>query len=167
MKIKSVILSGDNQTSVCRTAEKTGIKQYFSGLLPEKKWEKIRELRQNGEITAMIGDGINDAPSLAAADIGISLSSGTDIAMESAQIVLMRQDLNGILQAIRLSRATMRIIRQNLFWAFCYNAVCIPLAAGCFYPAFHWQIHPAAGAAAMALSSVTVVCNALRLFRWK
>lgn len=165
--IRPIILSGDNPSSVRAAAEETGIDLFFAGLLPQEKQNAIREFRQEGKSVAMIGDGINDAPSLAAADLGISFSSGTDIAMESAQIVLMREDLQGVPQAIGLSRATMRIIRQNLFWAFIYNIVCIPLAAGVFYHWFHWQLSPIAGAAAMAFSSVTVVCNALRLFRWK
>lgn len=164
MKIRPIILSGDNPSSVRRVAEKTGIDLFFAGLLPQEKLNTIKEFRQKGKSVAMIGDGINDAPSLAAADLGISLSSGTNIAMESAQIVLMRSDLQGVSKAIGLSRATMRIIRQNLFWAFLYNIICIPLAAGVFYHCFHWQLSPVAGAAAMAFSSVTVVCNALRLF---
>ena len=166
INIRPIILSGDNPSSVRTVAERIGIDLFFAGLLPQEKWNTIREFRQKGKKVAMIGDGINDAPSLAAADIGISFSSGTGIAMESAQIVLMRPDLLGVPGAIGLSRAAMRIIRQNLFWAFIYNIVCIPLAAGIFYPWFHWQLSPIAGAAAMAFSSVTVVCNALRLYRW-
>ena len=167
MKIHPVILSGDQPSSVRAISEKTGIAMFFAGLLPQEKLDKIKKYKESGNVVAMVGDGINDAPSLAAADLGISLSSGTNIAMESAQIVLMRSDLTGISKAIGLSRATMRTIRQNLFWAFLYNIICIPLAAGVFYPWFEWQPSPIAGAAAMACSSVTVVCNALRLFRWK
>ena len=167
MNIRPIILSGDNPSSVRAVADKIGVDLFFAGLLPQEKLNTIKEFRQKGKSVAMIGDGINDAPSLAAADLGISLASGTNIAMESAQIVLMRSDLKEITQAIGLSRATMRTIRQNLFWAFIYNIICIPLAAGVFYHWFHWQLSPVAGAAAMAFSSVTVVCNALRLFRWK
>lgn len=167
MNIRPIILSGDNPSSVRTVAEKVGIDLFFAGLLPQEKVNTLKEFRHKGQIVAMIGDGINDAPSLAAADLGISLSSGTNIAMESAQIVLMRSDLKGAAGAIGLSRATMRTIRQNLFWAFLYNIICIPLAAGAFYHWFQLQLSPVAGAAAMAFSSVTVVCNALRLFRWK
>ena len=167
MNIRPIILSGDNPSSVRAVADKIGVDLFFAGLLPQEKLNVIKEFRQKGKSVAMIGDGINDAPSLAAADLGISLASGTNIAMESAQIVLMRPDLKGVTQAIGLSRATMRVIRQNLFWAFIYNVICIPLAAGIFFYWFHWQLSPVAGAAAMAFSSVTVVCNALRLFRWK
>ena len=167
MNIRPIILSGDNPSSVRVVADKIGVDLFFAGLLPQEKQNTIKEFRQKGKSVAMIGDGLNDAPSLAAADLGISLASGTNIAMESAQIVLLLTDLNKITQAIGLSRATMRTIRQNLFWAFIYNIICIPLAAGVFYHWFHWQLSPVAGAAAMAFSSVTVVCNALRLFRWK
>ena len=166
MNIRPIILSGDNPSSVRAVADKIGVDLFFAGLLPQEKLNTIKEFRQKGKSVAMIGDGINDAPSLAAADLGISLASGTNVAMESAQIVLLRTDLNEVAQAIGLSRATMRTIRQNLFWAFIYNIICIPLAAGVFYHWFHWQLSPVAGAAAMAFSSVTVVCNALRLFRW-
>lgn len=167
MHIRPIVLSGDNPSSVRAVTEKAGIDLFFAGLLPNEKLNTIQEFRQQKKTVCMVGDGINDAPSLAAADLGISLASGTNIAMESAQIVLMRPELTGVPKAIGLSRAVMRIIRQNLFWAFLYNIICIPLAAGVFYPWFQWQLSPVAGAAAMAFSSVTVVCNALRLFRWK
>lgn len=163
MGIKTIMLTGDN----ARTAEtirlQLGIDEVHAELLPQDKTAVIRELQQNGECVAMIGDGINDAPALAVADVGIAVGAGQDIAIESADIVLMKNDLRDSAEAIRLSKATIRNIRQNLFWALFYNALGIPLAAGVFYPVFHWQLNPMFGAAAMSLSSVCVVTNALRL----
>lgn len=163
MGIRTLMLTGDST----RTAEAIGaelkIDEIFAELLPEDKTRKIRALQSEGARVAMIGDGINDAPALAAADVGIAIGAGQDIAMEAADIVLMKSDLRDAAEAIRLSKATMRNIKQNLFWALIYNTLGIPFAAGVFYPLFHWQLNPMFGAAAMSLSSVCVVTNALRL----
>ena len=165
--IRTVMLTGDNEQAAAAVAEAVMIDGYQARLLPPDKCLQIKEMQKTGQIVAMVGDGINDAPALAAADVGISISSATDIAMESADIVLMQHDLRKVPDAIALSRATMRVIRQNLFWAFCYNIICIPVAAGVFYPLFHWHLRPELCALAMAFSSVSVVANALRLRRIK
>ena len=163
MGIKTVMLTGDNSGTAESVRSQLEIDQVFADLLPEDKTRIIRDLQAKGERVAMTGDGINDAPALAAADVGIAVGGGQDIAIESADIVLMKNDLRDAAEAIRLSRATMRNIRQNLFWALIYNTLGIPLAAGIFYPFFGWQLNPMFGAAAMSLSSVCVVTNALRL----
>lgn len=163
MGIKTVMLTGDNSGTTESVRSQLEIDQAFSELLPEDKTRIIRELQDKGERVAMTGDGINDAPALAAADVGIAVGAGQDIAIESADIVLMKNDLRDAAESIRLSRATMRNIKQNLFWALIYNSLGIPLAAGIFYPIFGWQLNPMFGAAAMSLSSVCVVTNALRL----
>ena len=165
LKIKSLMLTGDSPAAASSVASQVRIDDYRAQLLPHEKAEQIRLLQKRGQIVAMIGDGINDAPALAQADVGISMATGTDIAMESACIVLMQHDLRKVPSAIILSRATMRIIRQNLFWAYCYNVVCIPLAAGAFYPWFGWHLNPSVCALTMACSSLSVVLNALRLRR--
>ncbi len=165
--VETVMLTGDNLPAARAMADKLKLASFRAELLPGDKSGIIRELQsgRTPRIIAMVGDGINDAPALAQADVGIAIGSGTDVAMESADVVLMRDDLHAVAAAIRLSRATMRIIRENLFWAFFYNAVGIPLAAGVFYTLLHWKLSPVLGAAAMAASSVTVVLNALRLRR--
>jgi Cu+-exporting ATPase len=150
------MLTGDTAQTAQVIAGQAGIGRIFSGLLPEQKALKIKALQAEGKIVAMVGDGINDAPALAQADVSIAMSSGTDIAMETADITIMKSDLRGVVRAIVLSRRTMRTIRQNLFWAFIYNAIGIPLAAFGF-------LNPIFAAAAMALSSVSVVSNSLRL----
>ena len=165
LKIRTLMLTGDSAEAAAAVAAQVHIDDCKSRLLPADKAEQIRLLQEKHETVAMIGDGINDAPALARADVGISIADGTDIAMESAGIVLIRHDLRKVPAAIVLSRATMRIIRQNLFWAFCYNIICIPLAAGVFYPWFGWHLHPSVCALTMACSSVSVVLNALRLRR--
>ena len=163
LKIRTLMLTGDSQSAAAEVAVQIHIDEFRAGLLPPDKADEIRKYQQNGEVVAMIGDGINDAPALALADVGISIASGTDIAMESAGIVLIRHDLRKVPSAIALSRAVLRIIRQNLFWAFCYNIICIPIAAGVFYPWFGWHLDPSVCALTMAFSSVSVVLNALRL----
>ncbi len=162
--IKTLMLTGDNTGAARKITEELQLSGFRAELLPEDKADAIKEIQDNGKhLVAMVGDGINDAPALAQADLGIAIGSGTDVAMESADIVLMQNDLAEVTATIKLSRATMRVIRQNLFWAFFYNTVSIPLAAGVFYPLLGWKLSPIVGAAAMAASSVTVVLNALRL----
>lgn len=167
MGIKTVMLTGDNSKTAEVIRRQLGIDEVHSELMPEDKTKIIKEMQSRGERVAMIGDGINDAPALAAADVGIAIGAGQDIAIESADIVLMKSDLRDAAEAVRLSKATMRNIRQNLFWALIYNTLGIPLAAGIFYPIFGWQLNPMFGAAAMSLSSVCVVTNALRLNLFK
>ncbi|NLB15781.1 MAG: heavy metal translocating P-type ATPase, partial [Clostridiales bacterium] len=164
--LEVVMITGDNEKTAKTIASKAGIDKIISGVLPTGKADALRALKTSGSV-AITGDGINDAPALAAADVGIAVGSGTDIAVSSADIVLMKNSLFDVVNAVRLSRATMRIISQNLFWALIYNAVCIPVAAGVLYPAFGILLNPMVGAAAMSLSSVTVVTNALRLKGFK
>jgi Cu+-exporting ATPase len=161
--IRVVMLTGDNRTTALAVARKLGITEVEAEVLPDRKSAVVEKLRAQGRIVAMAGDGVNDAPALAAADVGIAMGTGTDIAIESAGVTLLRGDLGGIVQAVHLSRATMRNIRQNLFFAFVYNAAGVPIAAGLLYPAFGLFLSPIFAAAAMALSSVSVIANALRL----
>ncbi len=167
--VRSVMLTGDNRAAAEAIAGELGLDDFRAELLPGDKARIVREFQQRsaGSVVAMVGDGINDAPALAQADVGIAIGSGTDIAMETADVVLMRSDLAEVPAAIQLSRATMRIIRENLFWAFFYNAIGIPLAAGVFYVFGVPRLDPVFGAMAMAMSSVSVVLNALRLRRWR
>jgi Cu+-exporting ATPase len=161
--IKVVMLTGDNERTARAVAEKLGIDEVEAGVEPQDKNERVRKLREQGHVVAMAGDGINDAPALAAADVGIAMGTGTDVAMESAGITLLQGDLRGIEKTICLSRAMMRNIRQNLFFAFIYNAIGIPVAAGLLYPFFGILLSPMIAGAAMSLSSVSVIGNALRL----
>ncbi len=167
MGLKILLLSGDNKKTAAAVAKSIGIEDVLAEVLPGDKALKVMELQAQGEVVAMVGDGINDAPALAAADVGIALGTGADVALEAADLTLIRDDLDLIPAAIKLSRQMMRIIRQNLFWAFCYNVVAIPVAAGAFYPLWGWTMNPALAAAAMAMSSVSVVTNSLRLRRFK
>ncbi len=162
-KLNVVMLTGDNKKTATAIADKAGITHVISDVLPADKAGVVEKLRNQGRRVLMVGDGINDAPALVTADVGMAIGSGTDIAIESADIVLIRDSLMGVADAIRLSKATIRNIRQNLFWAFFYNTLGIPIAAGVLYPAFGIQLSPMIGAAAMSLSSVFVVSNALRL----
>jgi Cu+-exporting ATPase len=165
--LKIIMLTGDSERTARAVAEKLGIDQVEAGIAPKDKHARVEALRRDGAVVAMAGDGINDAPALAAADVGIAMGTGTDVAMESASIALVKGDLNGIVHAFQLSRAVMRNIRQNLFFAFIYNALGIPIAAGVFYPWFGWLLSPILAGAAMSLSSVSVIGNALRLQRVK
>lgn len=167
MNIDVMVLTGDNRVTaeaVCRNLDVSGI---IADVLPQDKEAKIRSLQANGRKVAMVGDGINDAPALARADVGLAIGAGTDVAIDSADIVLMKSDLRDVPAAIRLSRAVMRNIKENLFWAFFYNCLGIPLAAGVFFTAFGWKLNPMFAAAAMSLSSIFVVTNALRLRRFR
>lgn len=161
--VRVVMLTGDNRTTANAVARKLGITEVEAEILPEHKSEIVRRLRNEGHIVAMAGDGVNDAPALAAADVGIAMGTGTDVAIESAGVTLLKGDLQGIVRARQLSHATMRNIRQNLFFAFIYNAAGVPVAAGVLYPAFGLLLSPIIAAAAMALSSVSVIGNSLRL----
>jgi Cu+-exporting ATPase len=161
--IRIVMLTGDNRTTASAVARKLGIGEVEADVLPERKSEIVSKLCAEGRVVAMAGDGVNDAPALASADVGIAMGTGTDVAIESAGVALLKGDLTGIVRARRLSQATMRNIRQNLFFAFIYNAAGVPIAAGLLYPVFGILLSPAIAAAAMALSSVSVVGNALRL----
>ena len=161
--IRIVMLTGDNRPTAEAVARRLNITEIEAGILPAQKGAIVEKLRSEGRVVAMAGDGVNDAPALAAADVGIAMGSGTDVAMESAGVTLIKGDLAGIVRARHLSRATMRNIRQNLFFAFIYNGAAIPVAAGILYPAFGILLSPMVGAAAMALSSVSVIGNALRL----
>lgn len=161
--IKVILLTGDNKNTAQHIANQVGIDEVIAEVLPNQKAEKIKELQNKGAVVAMVGDGINDAPALAQANVGIAMATGTDVAMESAQLTLLKGDISKLLKAIKLSKFTMSAIRQNLFWAFVYNIVGIPVAAGLFYPFFGILLNPIFAGLAMALSSVSVVSNSLRL----
>ena len=161
--IRIVMLTGDNQRTAEAVARRVGIDEVMAEVLPDQKQAKVEQLRKEGRRVAMAGDGINDAPALAAADVGIAMGTGTDVAMESASVTLVKGDLRGIVRARRLSRAVMRNIRQNLFFAFVFNAAGVPIAAGVLYPWFQILLSPIIAGAAMSLSSVTVIGNSLRL----
>jgi Cu+-exporting ATPase len=163
--LEIVMITGDSEVVARKIAASVGIDKVMAGVLPQLKAEEVVNIQKSGKRTAMVGDGINDAPALAQADVGIAIGSGTDIAIEASDITLVNGKLGGVVDAIRLSRKTMSIIRQNLFWAFFYNALGIPIAAGVLYPAFGVLLSPVIAAAAMAMSSVSVVTNALRLHK--
>jgi Cu+-exporting ATPase len=163
--MRVVMLTGDNRTTAEAVARTLGLDEVVAEVLPDQKRVVVQRLQKEGHVVAMAGDGVNDAPALAQADVGIAMGTGTDVAMESAGITLVKGDLRGIARARRLSRATMRNIRQNLFFAFIYNALGVPVAAGVLYPFFGILLSPIIASAAMTFSSVSVIANALRLRR--
>jgi Cu+-exporting ATPase len=163
MGIETIMLTGDNNRTARAVAHAAGIDRVVSDVLPDGKVDEIKRLQAERKVVAMVGDGVNDAPALAQADIGIAIGTGADVAVEAADVALMRGDLAGVARAIELSRQTMRTMKQNLFWAFIYNVVGIPVAAGVLYPAFGILLSPILASLAMAFSSVSVVSNSLRL----
>ena len=168
--LKVVMLTGDNTQTARAIASEVNIDEIVAEVRPEEKSNKIKELQKNGKKVGMVGDGVNDAPALAQADVGLAIGTGTDVAIESGDVILSSGNLNGVSRAINVSRATMRTVRQNLFWAFFYNIALIPVAAGVLYPfeflpVFIRQLHPILAALAMALSSITVVSNSLLLYK--
>jgi Cu+-exporting ATPase len=167
MNLDVVLLTGDNRPTAEAIAREAGIDEVVAEVLPEGKVDEVRRLQDEGHVVAMVGDGVNDAPALAHADVGIAIGSGADVTMEASDVMLMRADLRGVVDAIRLARRTMRTMKQNLFWAFVYNVVGIPIAAGALYPRFGILLSPVLASAAMAMSSVSVVSNSLRLRRFR
>jgi P-type Cu+ transporter len=163
--LRIVMLTGDNRITAEAVAKSLDIEEVEADVLPERKSDVVRRLRAEGCVVAMAGDGVNDAPALAAADVGVAMGTGTDVAIQSASVTLVKGDLAGLVRARALSVATMRNIRQNLFFAFAYNAAGVPVAAGILFPVFGVLLNPMVAAAAMALSSVSVIANAMRLKR--
>jgi len=161
--VKIIMMTGDAKNTAEYISNLVGIDTIFAEVSPEDKLMKIRELQSENHIVAMVGDGVNDAPALAQSDVGIAMATGTDVAIESAGIAILHGDITKIVKAIRLSKITMQGIKQNLFWAFIYNLIGIPLAAGAFYPLFGWLLNPIFAGLAMAFSSVSVVSNSLRI----
>ena len=164
MGLSVVMLTGDNEKTAAAVGRTAGVSEVVAGVLPDGKAQVVRGLKSRGKV-AMVGDGVNDAPALTGADVGIAIGAGTDVAIDAADVVLMKSGLSDVTAAIRLSRAVLRKIKQNLFWAFFYNALLIPMAAGVFIPVLGWELDPMYGAAAMSLSSFCVVTNALLLNR--
>jgi Cu+-exporting ATPase len=167
MGLDVVMLTGDNQRAADAVGREAGVDRVVAAVLPEGKVAEVARLQAQGKDVAMVGDGINDGAAIARSDLGFAIASGTDVAVEAADVALMRGDLGGVVRAIRLSRRTMRTMKQNLFWAFVYNVIGIPIAAGVLYPFFGVLLSPILASAAMAFSSVSVVSNSLRLRRFR